>query len=137
MPAAIVNLPPLEAGALWEQPLQFEDETGALISLSNGYLRMQVRPEPESPILLLDLDNVAIGGLALDGPGTTLTMTVLAPRSKDLALQGMQQGLVTRDDGSKVLCRLGTWQLEFTPEGASNPLRLCQGQLPIAPEGIR
>lgn len=136
MAAAIVNLPPLEAGAGYAQPLQFEDGTGALVSLANGYLRMQVRPEPESTILLLDLDNGAVGGLVLDGPGTTLTMNVSAEQSKALALQPLPQGLVTRDDGSKVMCRLATWELKFTPEGGV-PLRLCQGQFPIAPEGVR
>lgn len=77
MPAGKVDLV-IEQGTRWQQSLQYLQPNGTPFDLAGYAVRMQVRPNHSSDVVLLELDNYAFGGITVDTTTGTISIDVPA-----------------------------------------------------------
>lgn len=104
-------------GATFRKRLTWKSPSGVPIDLTGCTARMQVRPEVESPTVLLEL-TTANGGITLGGVAGTIELFV-------------------SDDASTLFTwTAGVWDLEIEFPGG-DVRRLAQGSISVSPEVTR
>lgn len=95
MPATVWNLL-IEQGATWTTTLTITDR-----DLTGCTARMQLRETYASPTPLLDLSTDPGGGITIDGPAGTITITISATRTGALSVgSGVYDLELTSPDGT-------------------------------------
>ena len=104
-------------GATFRKRLTWTAPSGTPVDLTGCTARMQVRPEVESPTVLLEL-TTANGGITLGGVAGTIELFV-------------------SDDASTLFTwTAGVWDLEIEFPGG-DVRRLAQGSISVSPEVTR
>jgi hypothetical protein len=75
----------IEQGATFARTLTWRDSLGVLVPLAGLRARMQIRPKPESPLVLLEL-TTENGRIALTDPGV-ITLSISAADTAALAFK--------------------------------------------------
>jgi len=117
MPAAKLNLPPIEKGATYKHSLIWKDGTGVLMDLVDCQAKMQVREAVESDIVLIEL-STSNGRITI------------------IPVEGKIDLYVSDEDSSILETVGGVYDLEiYHPNGETT--RLIEGKIIFKPEVTR
>lgn len=75
----------IEQGANFSLPLTWKDENGTPINLTGYFARMQIRQDYDADEAILSLDSTVGGGIVLGGAFGTITISIDAGATADLA----------------------------------------------------
>ena len=131
----------LDQGTTWVRIWSYTNPDGTPIDLTGASAAFQIRLSNAAGTLLADLDSMIKGGVVIDGPAGSITVTVSSALSHGMVLVGAPQGSGSENQPPPACPRVafGTlcvWGLELTMPDFTKP-PFDEGNLVITPEIVR
>ena len=109
----------VDQGVTWVRVWKYENPDGTPVVLTGCYAKFAIRLGNVDGPLALELDSDLLGGVVIDGPLGTVTVTIPAATSDDFVLDGVPQGSVSEIIEPAVYegCKLVTKQVNRVATG--------------------